>query len=325
MRRVSTLCIVTLCVCAALPAQTGGARKRIAIMNFDYATVAADVNAMFGRQDIGKGIADLLVDRLVTDGRYSVIERKALDKLIAEQNFSNSDRADPTSAAKIGRLLGVEAIVIGSITQFGRDDKNTSVAGSGLGSLAGRYGLGGLGRKEAKAVVQISARLVNTDTGEILAVASGKGESNRSGTSLVGSGGSWGNNGSGGIDMSSHNFGETLIGEAVNKAVTEVATRLDNESGRLPGRVVVIEGVVADATGDTLVINVGAKAGVKVGDTLLVKRTTREIKDPTSGKVLRRMEDNVGTLKITEVDDQSAVGKLSGGGQAKVGDVVKSQ
>src|SRR6266436_5923304 len=77
-------------------------KKRVAVMNFDYATVQSSVSAIFGvNQDIGKGIADLLVDKLVNDGTYSVIERKMLDKILAEQNFSNSDRADPSSAAKI--------------------------------------------------------------------------------------------------------------------------------------------------------------------------------------------------------------------------------
>ena len=84
-------------------------KKRVAVLNFDYATVQSGVAAIFGsNQDVGKGIADLLVDKLVSDGTYSVIERKMLDKVIAEQNFSNSDRADPTSAAKIGRVLGVD-------------------------------------------------------------------------------------------------------------------------------------------------------------------------------------------------------------------------
>src|SRR6201995_4637436 len=93
-------------------------RKRVAVMNFDYATVSTYVAQIFGsNQDIGKGIADMLVDRLVNDGKYSVIERKAVDKLIAEQNFSNSERANPSSAARIGKLLGVDAIVIGSITE----------------------------------------------------------------------------------------------------------------------------------------------------------------------------------------------------------------
>src|ERR1017187_5613063 len=97
-------------------------KKRVAVMNFDYATVQSGVSAIFGtNQDGGKGIADLLVDKLVTDGTYSVIERKMLDKVIGEQNFSNSDRADPATAAKIGRVLGLDAIIVGSITQFGRD------------------------------------------------------------------------------------------------------------------------------------------------------------------------------------------------------------
>ena len=102
-------------------------KKRVAVMNFDYATVHSNVAAIFGSNvDIGKGIADLMVERLVNDGVFSVIERKALDKILAEQNFSNSDRVDANSAAKIGRLLGVDAIIKGSITQFGRDDKSTN-------------------------------------------------------------------------------------------------------------------------------------------------------------------------------------------------------
>src|SRR5690348_13619123 len=114
---------------------TGNAqqRKRVAVMNFDYATVRNYVSTLFNSdQDVGKGIADVLVDRLVTDGVYSVIERKELDKVLGEQNFSNSDRADPASAAKIGRVLGVDAIIIGSITQFGRDDKKNDIAGGGV-------------------------------------------------------------------------------------------------------------------------------------------------------------------------------------------------
>src|ERR1700676_338266 len=96
----------------------GQDKKRVAVMNFEYGTVSSYVAQIFGTNvDIGKGIADMLVDRLVNDGKYSVIERKALDKLVAEQNFSNSDQADPNSAAKIGKLLGVSAIIVGSITQ----------------------------------------------------------------------------------------------------------------------------------------------------------------------------------------------------------------
>src|SRR3954468_2487974 len=126
-------------------------RPRIAVMDFDYATVQTVSAAVFGTNvDIGKGIVDLLVTDLVKDGSYSVIERKALDKILAEQNFSNSDRANPTSAAKIGKLLGVDAIIVGSVTQFGNETKNTNLGGAG-GGLGG-FGLGGFGHKKSKAI-----------------------------------------------------------------------------------------------------------------------------------------------------------------------------
>jgi curli biogenesis system outer membrane secretion channel CsgG len=297
-------------------------KKRVAIMNFDYGTVSTSVAQIFGNnQDVGKGIADMLVDRLVNDGKYSVIERKALDKLIAEQNFSNSDRADPSSAARIGKLLGVDAIIIGSITEFGRDDKSKSIGG--LGAAAGKFGIGGVGTKEAKAVVQITTRLVNVETGEILASVQGRGESKRSGSSLLGGGAGSGGGGGAGMTMGSSNFGATIIGEATNAAVTECATGLDAKAASLPARVIVIDGLVADVDGAHLILNVGANTGVKVGDTLKIASLGREIKDPATGKVLRRTDTDLGTVTITQVDATSSEGTYSGQPGVKVGDHVK--
>lgn len=301
-------------------------KKRVAVMDFDYATVKSTVAAVFGTDtDVGKGITDLLVTRLVTDGAYSVIERKALDKIIAEQNFSNSDRANPDTAAKIGRILGVDAIIVGSITQFGRDDKSTGVGGGAIGGLTGRFGVGGVGKKQAKAVVGINARMVNTETGEILAVAEGKGESKRSGLMLGGAGGSYGGAGGGAVDMSSSNFSNTILGEAVGQAVTDMAKQLDDKASSLPTQVLQISGLVADVSGTSLILNVGSKAGVKVGDHLGVFRQGRQIKDPATGKVLKTVVTKLGDVAITEVEDTSATGTYTGAGESpKVGDVVRN-
>jgi curli biogenesis system outer membrane secretion channel CsgG len=303
-------------------------KKRVAVLDFDYATVQSGVNAIFGaNKDIGKGIADLLVDKLVQDGVFSVIERKQLDKIIAEQNFANSDRADASSAAKIARILGVDAIIIGSITQFGRDDKKTDVGGGALGNVTGRFGIGGVRKTQANAVVQITGRMINTTTAEILASVTAKGESTRSGTGLLGAGGSvYGPEAGAKIDMSSRNFADTIIGEAVTKTVTDMAKQLESRASALPTTVVAIDGLVADAAPDgTLIINVGSKAGLKVGDRLNVKRQVRTVTDPATGKVIRRVEDMLGTLTLTEVDEGSAVGKYAGSGPAKVGDTVTNR
>jgi curli biogenesis system outer membrane secretion channel CsgG len=81
-------------------------KKRVAVLNFEYGTVQSAVAGIFGTNvDVGKGISDLLVQKLVQDGKYSIIERNALDKVLAEQNFSNSDenRTDIGSGCRYHR------------------------------------------------------------------------------------------------------------------------------------------------------------------------------------------------------------------------------
>lgn len=301
------------------------AKKRVAVLNFDYGTVQTAVEAIFGtNQDVGKGISDMLVNQLVNSGSYVVVERSAIDKVLAEQNFSNSYRADPATAAKIGKLLGVNDIIVGSITQFGRDDQTRTIGGGAIGGLTGRFGIGGIQRRKAKAVVGLSARIVDVDTGQILAVAEGKGESTRSGESLLGAGGGGGAAGGGNYDMASSNFANTILGEAVHQAVNGLATNLEQDAGKLPTVQRTILGYVADASGNPLILNVGSNAGVHVGDVLGVYRKVRDVKDPISGKVIKTIEDKIGEVKVTEVDALSSEAQFTGSSPAKVGDIVKN-
>src|SRR5216684_1879659 len=307
---------------AAAPPQ--GPKKRVAVMSFDYGTVMSSVQAVFGtNQDVGRGISDLLVMKLVNDGKYSVIERAALEKVLGEQNFSNSNRADSSTAAKIGKVLGVDVIIIGSITQFGRDDKKTTVGGGGFG--LGKIGLGGVQSRNAKAVVAVTARMIDTSTGEILAVAEGNGESARGGTSLVGGGAGSSGGGGGAFDMSSSNFGATILGEAVHKAVDSLGQQLDDKAAAMPTHKVEISGLVADVSGNSLILNVGSKSGVKVGDVLQISRVVRTVKDPATGKVIKSIANKIGDAKVTEVDENSATVIFTGAEVAKVGDAVSNQ
>jgi curli biogenesis system outer membrane secretion channel CsgG len=310
----------------ALPAHSQDApkrRPRIAVLDFDYATVQTASAAVFGTNvDIGKGIVDLLVTGLVKDGSFSVIERKALDKILAEQNFSNSNRADPNSAAKIGRLLGVDAIVEGSITEFGNETKKRNIGGGG-GNWGG-FGLGGIGHSNSKANVALTARIINIDTGEIMAVADGTGQSSRSSTSMLGGGGNWHGFGGGNADFGSSDFQQTIIGEAVKTAVDQLTANLVTQASKVGVRTITVEGLVAAVDGGQIVLNVGAKAGIKVGDQFNVLRVTKEIKDPATGSVLRRLTTSVGVVKATDVDDISAICTPVSGSGFKTGDTIKT-
>jgi curli biogenesis system outer membrane secretion channel CsgG len=328
MFKPSVACLaVSFMISSALAQAPPQAQKRrVAVMSFGYGTVMTSVQAVFGtNRDVGKGISDLVIDRLINDGTYRVIEREMINKIMQEQNFSNSDRVDANSAAKIGKILGVDTMIVGDITQFGRDDHNTS-AGGALGGWD-KYGIGKFGVKKSKAVVAVTARMIDVNTAEILASSSGKGESTRSGTNLLGGGGDWSTNGTGALDMGSSNFSQTILGEAVNQAVTQLCSQLVANSGKLPVQtapVVKIEGLVADATGGTMIVNVGSKSGLRVGDKLAVTRVLRTIKDPVTGKNLRTVDEKLGDLTITSVDADSAEGTFSGTGAPKVGDSVKS-
>jgi hypothetical protein len=240
--------------------------------------------------------------------------------VLSEQNFSNSDRADPATAAKIGRVLGIDAIIIGTITEFGSDDKKSTIGG-GARTL-GRLGIGGVQTSNSTAVCQLTARMINTSTAEILSSTQGRGQKSRKGTGITGTGGSYAGMAGGVLDMRSTNFRNTLLGESVNEAVTQVAQGLEQKAGSLPITTVQVEGLVADVSGDTLVVNVGTRAGVKKGDKLEISRTAREIRDPATGKVIRRVDDQVGSITITEADELSAVGKFIGSGVPKTGDRV---
>jgi curli biogenesis system outer membrane secretion channel CsgG len=323
-RNSHRVCVLVLLLVTSTMADQ---KKRVAILNFDYGTVQNSVTAIFGtNQDVGKGISDLLVQKLVEDAKFSVIERNALDKVLAEQNFSNSDRGDPTTAAKIGRVLGVDAIIMGTVTQFGRDDKSTTVGGAGAATsaLTRGFGLGGLKKSQSKAVVAVTARLVDTSTGEILSAVTGNGESTRSGTSLLSAGGSGSGSGASSYDMTSTNFANTILGEAVHQAVNSLAEHLDANAATLPTHKVELSGLVADVSGSTVILNIGTKAGVKVGDALDVQRPKRTIKDPATGKVIKTIADKVGTVTVTEADADSATATFAGSAPAKVGDAVSS-
>jgi len=86
----------------------------------------------------------------------------------------------------------------------------------------------------------------------------------------------------------------------------------------------VVQGLVAAVAGNQIILNVGSKAGVKVGDQLAVERTSQEIKDPATGKVIRRLTEMVGILRIVDVDADSSVGAVVSGTGFKVSDLVKN-
>jgi TolB-like protein len=78
----------------------------------------------FESKGIGGGLGQIdLLDKLVTGfvsiNRFKVIERAQLEKILEEQKLGMTGIIDATTAAQIGKGIGVDGVVCGSITQGG--------------------------------------------------------------------------------------------------------------------------------------------------------------------------------------------------------------
>jgi TolB-like protein len=70
--------------------------------------------------DLGRYIAERLTTRLSAQTRkFQIIERRRLSLVLSELKFGMSDLVDPVKAKQLGQMLGVEGLVVGSVSDLG--------------------------------------------------------------------------------------------------------------------------------------------------------------------------------------------------------------
>jgi curli biogenesis system outer membrane secretion channel CsgG len=284
-------------------------KKRLAVLDFDFASTGLTGLGLIGMVGPAKGVSDLLTNRLVQNGTFIMVERSRINQILAEQNLGASGRIEPATAAQIGRLLGADAVIIGTITQFNIEESRSGVS-------IGFFGIATSSQKQ-RADVQLTARIVSTTTGEILAVAEGSGTADKvtGGATVYGIGGG-----------SMTDARDQLLSAAAEQAVDQLVNGLVQQAAviaALPPLLPDVIAIVADVSAGRVVLNKGAKDGLRPGMVLSVERVIREIKDPQTGKVLRKDTQPVGRVQLTEVDAVSAVGRILSGQGLKVGDAAK--
>jgi curli biogenesis system outer membrane secretion channel CsgG len=170
--------ILSLALCAALVlvvasvafAADKSSKPRIAVLEFKN---KAD-NQWWYRGG-AEAAQDVFVTELVKSGKFRVVEREQLEALMQEKNLTLSGDVDPATAVRIGKLLGVNYILTGAVTEYG----NTNVGGGGFGVSAGKK----------KFVAAMNARLIDTSTGEIVWADEGREEEASIKVSVFGVGG----------------------------------------------------------------------------------------------------------------------------------------
>lgn len=286
------------------------AKRRIAVLDFEFSTTGLTGSqfSVFGVGGPSKGVSDLITNSLVKDGTYTIIERSRIDQILKEQNLGASGRIEAATAAQIGRALGADVLIIGSVTRFNLESNTSGGSFLGFGSTT----------TSSVAEVKLTARFVSTTTGEIVAVAEGEGKADQSDSSV-----SIGGLGGGGSTTSNT---DKLLSSAAEKAVSQIVTQLSGAAPKLAALPAVLPNVtalVADVTGNLVTINKGGRDGFTVGMIVSVERLVKQVKDPVTGKVLRSISNSVGRVQLTEVDGSSAVGKIIKGGGFGVGDLAK--
>jgi len=275
-------------------------RPSVAVLGFEV----GDINRWWNWR-LENEITELVTNGLIGKGDYRLVERSHIDQILREQNFSASARVDSTTAARMGKLIGARFVVIGTITDF-------SIASSG-GMRIGRLGI-----STSTARTALTARIIDVETGEIVASSSGVGE--ETGVSLSVSNFK-------GLSFNSSEFKQSSLGKSVQTAVDDfcenVACALSQACTAMASRAadaMQMKGSVIALVGSNVVINVGADAGVKHGQLYGVFRLTDVPGLPDPVRV------PVGIIKIISVDPKAAVAQVEQSSMPiEAGDVIALQ
>ncbi len=301
--RVVSLALAAAILAVAAPA-AAQAKPRVAVIEFKNKVSGWS----WGWYQAGTQAQDMFVTELVKDGKYRVIEREQLAAIMQEKNLSLSGDLDPRTAMKIGKLLGVEYIIAGALTELGAQKTNVSTPGF--------FGIPSTHVGVSKMEAAIDARAFSVNTGEIVWADSAREETSSTSVYVAGAGG--------GVDD------QRKLDKLIRPVVAKLAASLSSKSlassgmggkGDASG----LAGKIARVDGGTLYLNVGSEGGVKEGDEFNVFRMGQAIKDPDSGEVLGQNETKVGRLRIEKIMGPrlSTARSISGQG-FKAGDAIKN-
>jgi curli biogenesis system outer membrane secretion channel CsgG len=160
MKRIVSLALCAALLCAFAVTMTASAadkstKPRIAVLEFKN-----KADNQWWWHGGAEAAQDVFVTELVKSGKFRVVEREQLQALMEEKSLTLSGDVDPATAVKVGKLLGVNYLLTGAVTEYGVTDKGGHAPG--LGRLPGFSA----GKRDF--VAALNARLIDTSTGEVV-------------------------------------------------------------------------------------------------------------------------------------------------------------
>lgn len=225
---------------------------------------------------LGKQVTDLMSKALTESGAYLVFERPDIGRIQAESQLSDSKL----------NLVGVDALIIGSLTEFGRK----TMGESGFVSSS----------KRQVAFAKVDVRVVDVSTGHVFFATSGAGEASTETASTFGFGSRAGYDG-------------TLNDAAIRQAVAEAVTRLSAEMSSRTWQTYILK-----TDGNTIFLGGGKSQGVRPGMQFSVQTKGEQIKSPQTGALVTLPGREIAQLRIdslfgdSELNEGSSASIVSG-------------
>jgi len=244
---------------ATTPDQRPSLKRRVAVGRFTNSTPYGRLLLSPGQADpIATQASDMLTNALVGSGHFFVFERGDLEALNAERMMSAADAAN---------LVGVDALLLGSITQLGRRNE-------------GKQGFLNSQRRQAvNATVEI--RLVDVRTGQVFFTASGAGEATTETGEVAGFGTRAG-------------YDSTLNDRAIAAAIADTMTSVINQ---LQQRAWFTD--ILRVSGDTIFVSGGQSQGLRAGDRFRVETPGEVVVSGQSGLPITLPGTRIAEIELT--------------------------
>jgi curli biogenesis system outer membrane secretion channel CsgG len=296
-----------LFVATSVVTAADAAKPRVAVLEFKNKTEGY----VWAWYRAGEAAQDMFVTELVKKGGFRVMERERLAAILEEKNLTVSGDIDPKTAVKLGKMIGVEYLIAGAVTELGVADRDVHVPS---GIFGGR--LPSVNVRSQKMDAAVDARAFSTSTGEIVWADTASESTSDSSVYVAGAGGG----------VEDRRKLDRLLRPVVLRLAESLGRKTLATSG-LGGTSDAsgVAGKIAKAAGGAIYLNVGAEAGIKEGDEFDVFRVGEVIKDPDTGEVLGANEMKVGRIKVIAVRGPrlSSAITVSGSG-FKAGDILKN-
>jgi curli biogenesis system outer membrane secretion channel CsgG len=205
---------------------------------------------------LGKQVSDLMSKALSESGAYLVFERPDIGRIQAEGRLTGDTQT----------LIGVDSLVIGSLTEFGRK----TVGATGFVSAS----------KRQVAFAKVDIRLVDVKTAQVIFATSGAGEASTETASTFGFGSQAGYDG-------------TLNDTAIRQAVGDAIGRLSTAMNARPWQTFILK-----TEGNRAFLGGGKSQGITSGMQFSVMTQGEQLKSPQTGALITLPGQTIATVRV---------------------------